>query len=597
MSSRVSSLLTASVLSLLVTGCEGTIWSSAPSDPGAVDGPTGSGGPSAGAPLPFSCDAAAPPAPTVTHRLTMRQLQRTLGDELGRFVGADPAAALVGSAWSSAGLPADTERYERWSNDFSSAHAQAVFVLADALAKGVAQSAPKFTASAIAFAPGACATFDATSAVCQSQLIRNVGLRLLRRPLAATEVDDYRLEYSGGLDATTALSNLVFRMLLAPGSLFQLEVNEDAVPGRSDQLMLSSYALANRLSYAFWNAPPDEMLLQLASSGSLQDDAAFARALQYVVSQNDRFVGSTDEFFDDWLRLDKVPVFQSNAPATFALYAGDLTYDSNLRADMQREVRELGSFITRESSPLDELFTSEVSFARSPGLMKLYGVSTPAATVVTGASAVKLPQGQRPGLLTRAAMLVTAAGNKNPVLRGVRVLTDVLCMAPPPPPANLPAGTFAVPPYDESLTARERYAVKTSVQPCLSCHQRINLPGYGLSNYNGLARFETTEPAFKADGSYAGTQLPVDATVDLSALFGAGVNVETPVDLGQLLAARRETRACFTQQYGRFFLGRELSGSDGCALAAFYGALVERRPLREAMQVLASQPAFRIKQL
>ncbi len=603
---RTPWLLLFAALAVPLAGCEGiaAIFSGDPNnpdDPGA--------GPGKPPPLteeaPFTCvESASAPEPSFAHRLSRRQLERTLNDVFARFLGEAKAGPLVSAALAATALPADADRYKRWTNELSSAHAQGFFELADALAKGAASSAnyAAFTTAAWNLRKGSCAALNTTapSAECQKQLIRNLGLRFLRRPLveggAGDEVEAYRQEYAAG-DAPTALGNVVFRMLLAPGSLFRLEVNEQPVPGQPELLALSSHAVANRLSYAFWNAPPDEALLALAESADLSTDEGFAAALAQVMGREDRFEDSTQEFFGDWLHLDKVPQFQSNDPATFALYAGNVRYDSALRDEMVREVRELGSYVTRSGGTLKDLFTTEVSFARGAELMKLYGVTTPAPAQVTPANAVLTPPGTRPGLLTRAALLVTGAGNKNPVLRGNHLRQDILCLPTPPPPGNLPPDALAAPAFNVDLTARERYAQKTSVQPCAGCHSLLNPPGFALSNYNGLGRYETTEPAFNQDGSYAGKQLQVNASADLSASLGAGAVVSGPVELAALVAERPEARQCLTQEYARYFLARELTDKDGCRLNRLNTVLREGKPLREFMQSLAREKEFRLRRL
>jgi hypothetical protein len=210
---------------------------------------------------------------------------------------------------------------------------------------------------------------------------------------------------------------------------------------------------------------------------------------------------------------------------------------------------------------------------------------------------VLIPAGRHPGLLTRAANLVTASGSKNPVLRGARILEDFLCMRPPPPPATLPADAFVPPPFDLTRTVRERYAIKTSVQPCVGCHATINPPGFALSHYNGLGRYEETEPAFHQDGSYSGMQLPVDSSVDLTSILGAGAQAGSPAEFTAMLAERAETRKCFTQEYAKYFLQREVTTNDGCRLNALYGHLREGKPLSEFMLSLARDPAFRLRRL
>ncbi len=580
-----------------------------PGLPGLPGVPAEPGGPTPGGTeaAPFACPASSAEdllEPMHARRLSQRQLQRTLTDVFGRILGATRATPLVTSALAATTLPPDTDRYKRWSNDFSSVHAQGYFVLADTLAKSVSSttSYDAFIKGAVDLDKGTCATLNAAapSVECQKQLIRNLALRLLRRPLveggAQDEVEDYRREYAS-VDAATALGNLVFRMLLSPSSLFHLEVNEKPFPGRTDVLSLSSHAIANRLSYTFWNAPPDDELLARAQSTDLGTDDGYAAALEYVVAKQQRFQDSTAEFFGDWLRLEEVPQFQSNNPTAFAVFAGNVRYDAALRDELVNEVRELGAFTTNSGGTFKDLFTTEVSFARGPELMKLYGVTSPAPAELTLANVVALPSGKHPGLLTRAAMLVTGSGSKNPVLRGMRVRHDILCMPTPPPPANLPADAFAAPPFNVNLTSRERYALKTSVQPCNGCHTVINPPGFALSNYNGLGRYETTEPAFAEDGAYTGKQLPVDATVDLAALFGSGTKSQTPAEFATLVGEQPQAKKCFSQEYAKYFLGREISDKDGCRLNRLYGVLREGKSLKEGMQSLARDPAFRLRKL
>jgi hypothetical protein len=550
---------------------------------------------------PFTCDgrgAADLAAPTFARRLTRRQVQRTLTDVFGRFL--DPAAAstMVSTALATASVPFETERYKRWDNDFSSVYAQSFFGLADSLAKSIASDAnyATFVKAAIDVDKGACGTVDVAgpSVDCQKQLIRNVGLRLLRHRLADAEVDTYLQEYAAG-DARTAFGNLVFRMLLAPNALFQLELNEQPYPGRTDVLKLSSASIANRLSYTFWNAPPDERLLTLAQTTDLSVDADFSAALDYVLAKAS-FEDSTQEFFGDWLRLDKVPKFESNNPTTFAVYAGDVTYDASLRDEMLREIPELGTYLSNSGGTFKDLFTTDVSFARGPELMKLYGVKAPAPASVNAGNAFPIPANTHPGVLTRAAMLATSSGAKNPVIRGVRIRRDVLCL-PTPPPVNVSADQFAAPPYDVNMTARQRYAQKTSAGSCAGCHTSINPPGFALSNYNGLGRYETTEPAFNEDGSYANKQLNVDATADLSSVLGAGAQATNPAQFMGLLAERAEAKKCFSSAYAEYFLSRATSEGDGCRLNRMYNQLQKGKSLKEFMRSMAMDPEFRMRKL
>jgi hypothetical protein len=598
------SVLAAIAVSLL--GCQGIIYSEesspneTPEEPGTPETISES--------APFACTDARPEdnlEPSGARRLSRRALQRTLVDVFGRFLGTSSASTMVTAALTATALPPDSDRYKRWNNDFSSVHAQSLFELADSLSKNVTSPAnySTFIKAVINLRRGVCTTLNeaSPSVDCQKQLIQNLGFRFLRRPLQTVDGTDegeaYRQEYAFTSGAS-ALSNVVFRMMLAPNSLFHLEANESPYPGRADVLKLSSFSIANRLSYSYWNAPPDDTLLSLAETVDLSSDQGFSQALAHVMSKPASLSDSAHEFFNDWLRLDSVPQFQSNNPTTFAVYAGNVNYsDPNLRSEILSEVRELGAYITTSGGTFEDLFTTDVSFARGSELMKIYGVTTPAPTEVTAANAVRLPSGRHPGFLTRAAMLVTAAGNKNPVLRGYHIRRDILCLSTPLPPANLPPDAFSVPPFNVNATARERYTTKTSVQPCQGCHAFINPMGDALSNYSGLGKFETTEPAFNEDGTSANKQLNVDSSVDLLPVLGTPARTTNPVEFSSLLSERVEAKRCFLEAYGSFLLNRAVASNDGCRLNKMYGLVRARKPLKDVMQSLVQDPEFRMRKL
>ena len=557
---------------------------------------------------PYACnspnDLVGNLAQSHARRISSRQLQLTLIDLFGRFLGTTTSTTIVNTAWSASSIPRDTApRYKRWDNSISSTHAQGYFSLADLVSKSVTSSThySNFFTAAINLNKGACTTLNTgtPSVDCQKQLIRNLGLRFLRRPLSevanADEVEDYRREFTSGSTGATAVGNLVFRMLLAPHFLMHLENNESTYQSTPNVLTLSSYSIANRLSYAFWNMPPDETLLNMAQTSNLSQDAAFNTALTHVMGKSANFQDSAKEFFNEWLKLDEVPRFQTTASPAFTLFAGNANYSSTMRTEIINEAEELGAYIATSGGTFKDIFTTEVSFARGE-LMKVYGVTQAAPTLVTPANAVRLPAGQNPGILTRLAFTATSStGNKNPVLRGARARRDILCMKTDPPPPTLPADALHPPPYDVNLTARERYTVKTSPASCISCHAGMNPLGFALSNYNGLGRFELTEPAFNADGTYASRQLNIDATADLGQVFGGNAFAQSPAQFTALISERREAKTCFTQEYAKYFLNREPTESEGCRLNKMYTHIIQSKSLNEFMRSLALDPDFRLR--
>src|SRR5689334_5111844 len=100
--------------------------------------------------------------------------------------------------------------------------------------------------------------------------------------------------------------------------------------------------------------------------------------------------------------------------ASFATYAKGVTFDDNMLSSMVQETSDFTSYIFSNGSYQD-WFTSDISFARTPGLMSVYNQTVAAPASVNAANAVHFAANTRVGLLTRAAMLVSVGGDQNPV--------------------------------------------------------------------------------------------------------------------------------------------------------------------------------------
>lgn len=455
------------------------------------------------------------------------------------------------------------------------------------------------------FRPGACSGFSSVtttslSAVCKDQFIRNLGLQLYRRPLLETvetnELQTFRTEFDSAADAGKGIDNLVVRLLMSQNFLFHMEDQEVPLGSDPKLFQLSSYSIANRLSYTFWNTMPDQQLYDMAQNFDLRSNVKFVEALNYVLGSS-RLDATLKEFARGYLHLDKMPHFQSGG-SNFQQFSNGLTFDSNMRKAMIDEAEELVSFIVRSDGSLADIFLTDVSFARHTPLMNLYGVSTPAPTSMTMANAVRLPAAERAGILTRAAMLSTESGFQDVIHRAVRIKRDLLCLNQLPPPADT---TPPVPLTEEqfsSFNIRERVAHNTGQGTCISCHQTINPFGYALSEYNGLGIFKRTEPAFYRSGAPTGQQLSVSAQTDLTGIFSVGRRVASGVDLSQQVAHSSEVKTCFTRNYSNYFLDRVPNMvSDGCRLNRFYTIINRNGSLKDAMSTIATDVEFRHRKM
>ena len=228
---------------------------------------------------------------------------------------------------------------------------------------------------------------------------------------------------------------------------------------------LDEYALANRLSYFFWNSAPDEALMQLAAAGKLHEPenlrAQTERLLKDAKAQ--RFV---EDFTGQWLRLRELT---KNDPdkklyPEFSPYLQDCLRNETIayfRALVDKDL-DAGHLVRSEFGMLNEK------------LGQFYGIPDIKGSAIRE---VALPPGcPRGPFLTQGAILkVTANGTTtSPVVRGAFVMARLLGQPPEPPPPNTPA---VEPDVRGAKTIREQLDKHRNNATCAACHARIDPPG------------------------------------------------------------------------------------------------------------------------
>jgi hypothetical protein len=331
---------------------------------------------------------------------------------------------------------------------------------------------------------------DVPDSDCARAFLDRSGRLLYRRP-----VDDSTLDALVDIADSAARETADFyqglalaleAMLISPDFLFLVD-RVEADPERPGEQRLDAYALASRLSFFLWNAPPDEALLASAGSGALHTAAGLREAVDRLLA-SPRLEAGLRAFFDDMLAFDDFDSLAKD-PQVYPEVTGRTLADA--REQTLRTI--VDHLLTREADYRD-LFTTRRTFM-SMSLAALY--DTPAAQ---GWSEYEFaPDSPRQGLLTQVSFLAanSHAVRSSPTLRGKAMRELLLCQHVPDPPPNVDFSKIED--AGDVATARERLKVHNSNPSCAGCHLITDPMGLSLENFDGAGRFRETENGAELD--------------------------------------------------------------------------------------------------
>ena len=574
---RCGTLALASML-----GCSGTLElpsdTSAESNPGPVatgdgssgGGPSGGGAGSGGGGSGGACTEAPSPAPLV--RLSRRDYVAALE----RVVGPEVVAELDDLVLA---LPVDASDdevgFDRQDQRVSDRHVEQWYRIAERAASLVASSS-----SLRREVLGDCAASDVDES-CLRQVLPGFLETALRRPPQPADIDAV-IDAAADFQGEDQVEAAVFMTLMAPDFLFRFE-NRGVIG--DDGLELTDHELATRLSFHFWNAPPDSELLRAAAAGELSTEAGYRAQVDRIFA-DPRSRQTLLGFFAEWLHLDRGGF--ATGPRLEALADGIDT--RGLAGAMRAEVLALLDWhLSQPEATWRDVLTSQSSFATDPRLADIYGAPVWDETSAPPA----LPPGERSGVLTRAGMLYTADGSTNPFRRGAFLARNVLCGTVPAPPTDLPPDALEPPGIEPGTSTRDAFAALVTPDRCANCHALFSDFGYGLEAYDGLGRYRTEERLVTTEGVEEGT-VPVDDEVVPRVGSGDQTTVG-PVELMELIAASPQSHHCLAERYLQFNLRRELRPTDRCWVERAAADLDAGLSLSEAMKNIAFDPAFRVR--
>lgn len=507
-------------------------------------------------------------------RLTGPEYSQSLADLFGQdaVVAVEPQLGM---------LPDDRQRgrFRSMVRGVTADHVDAYYAVGRALATWVTATAARRAGIS------ACLAAPPFTDTCVKGAIAELGARMLRRPLKSFELTRFWETHERGrtLGDIEGFRLVVLSMTMSPAFLYRLELEGDAAPGRDDTYGLTGHELATRLSFLAWGTTPDAELLASADTGELGTDEGLERQVARLFD-HPRARAHVAAFFAEWLGVDPLP-----RVSTLAADPGGLAHA--MREELDRYVQH---HVFDARSDLHALFTSPVGFVAHPELARVYGLQS----VPDGDGRAQLDGSQRAGLLTRAALLAGRGARTHPIQRGAWLMRTLLCDAIPPPDRTaLPDGALEPPPFDPSLTARQRWDAKTADAACATCHARINPLGYTLESYDVLGRWREREPIVDPETHDIVAELPIDTRVTAE-LDGKLVEIAGAAQLGSALAAAKSVERCLARQWLELVMGRASVPEDRATLDAMV-ARTDDAPtlLIDILARLARSPEFGMRRV
>ena len=414
-----------------------------------------------------------------------------------------------------------------------------------------------------------------TERPCAEEIISRLGAEAYRRSLTATDLADLMSFYDagatdGGFEA--GIRTALQASLASPDFLFRLERPAGTIePGRNYRI--TDLALASRLAFFLWGAPPDQELISLATEGTLSDAAVLETQMRRMLA-DPRSESLATRFAALWLRLQDMDLVQ---PDAFWFP----NFDRQLADAMRRETELLFHSLVREDRSLFDLFTAEYTFVNER-LARHYGMPGVAGPEFRR---VRYANDRRRGLFGHGSvlMLTSMANRTSPVLRGKWVLEVILGSPPPPPPP-------AVPDLDETatvkdgrpLTTRERMEIHRTNPTCNACHRFMDPLGLALDNFDVIGRWRIRENG-----------IPLDTR---GAMWD-GTPVSSPQGLrSALLALPIPLVRNFTENLMAYALGRRVEYYDMPTIRAITrAAAVNDNRMSSFILGVVTSPAFQMQ--
>jgi hypothetical protein len=372
--------------------------------------------------------------------------------------------------------------------------------------------------------------FSQADATCARTFFESFLPKAYRRPATTAELDalmtrvvtpaiprdGFSAAVELGIEAALQSTAFLYHTELGAGADTLADV--DSTP-----IELTTREIGEQMAYLLTGGPADA---ELAAVPDLAPPAS-RETQAWRLLQSARARRQVQRMIKQWLDIDQ----------TGAINKDETKYPNFTPQMFEREADAFIDEVVFERSAGFELLLGADFTVGSSLLAETYGAPPPS----TDPGVIELTNVPRRGILNLGAFVVSYT---TPVKRGVRVLTQTLCLDPGDPAALMIQTTL--PPLNATKTRRERFE-EHSQGICAGCHGMIDSIGFAFDHFNELGQWEADE-----DGN---PELPIDSTTTLqlpaSVPFGSQQVLDS-AELARLISESEIGSRCFARNLARF---------------------------------------------
>ncbi len=413
---------------------------------------------------------------------------------------------------------------------------------------------------------------------CALSFIERWGQRAYRRPLVQEEIDRLKGVFDWAVadpDLGTfedGIQMVIEVVLQSPFFLYRPEYGSDT-PIEGDVVPFTSWEMATKLSYMFWNSMPDDPLFEAAANDALVTREQIAAQARRML-EDGRAKDTVRNFHRQWLLLTEL----ENVTKDTSIYPA---FNASLRPLWEEEIQTfIEQVILEGDGTLETLLTGDYSFMNEE-LANFYGNDVIDPVTGTEFRRVQLDPTRRSGLLTSAALMATHANlnQSSPVFRGKFVREQLMCDTLPLPPNDL---VIEPPELDPTKTTKEQFEEIGADPACASCHSLMNPIGFIFEHYDGVGQWRDQQNGKDIDA--VGEVVQTD---DLDGTYDGAI------ELAQALATSTQVQECVSSQWFRFSYNRSVTPEDSCSLDQINETFVASNfNVRELLVALTQTNAF-----